>query len=232
MASDDTPENAKRDRLDALLTRAARAAKRPRGVPAPGRDEPSDDELLRVVEGTATPAERQRVESAARASAFTRDRLEILRESLAETGLGPSPLTRAARYVFVMGREALELLRAATEPVALPQAVAVRGTSSEPVRSYYEFVQPLPDPGVEAHLKIEHVTRSAGPASIDVQVKLVGGAGARVSLLKAGTAIDSMPVDADGAATFTGLGRDRYEIVVTRAGQEQGRVSLEFRGDA
>jgi hypothetical protein len=75
------------------------------------------------------------------------------------------------------------------------------------------------------------VTRANAAAAVDVQVKLVGGgAGARVSLLRAGHAVDSVPVGDDGTATFAGLAQDRYEIVVRRPGQEQpvGTLHLDF----
>ncbi len=229
MASDQPPHD-RRDPLDEQIARAARATRRP--VPAPGPNEPSDDELLRVVDGSASGDERARVEAAAQQSGYTRDRLHILKESLAETGLATGALERAARYVFVMAKDALELLRSATEPLVMPAPVAVRsGPAAQPTAGacYYEFVQPFG--AVEAHLKIEHVTRANAPASIDVQVKLVGGgAGTRVSLLRAGQTVDSVPVGDGAAATFSGLAKDRYEIVVRRAGQDQpvGQVHLDF----
>jgi hypothetical protein len=137
-----------------------------------------------------------------------------------------------------MAKDALELLRSATEPVAMPAAIAVRsgaagGAVQRPSACYYEFVQPFQD--VEAHLKIEHVTRADASASIDVQIRLVGSArgGARVTLLRSGPSavvLDSVPVGDDGAATFSGLTQDRYELVVRKAGQDTpvGKVHLDF----
>jgi hypothetical protein len=221
-----------RDALDRALSKVVRSARRPRGVPAPGRDEPSDDELLRVIEGSASAEERARVQAA---GAFTQERLAVLREALAETGHAPTALQRAARYVFVLAKDALDLLRAATEPVAVPAAATVRsGPQTAQERGggkacYYEFVQPFQD--VEAHLKIEHVTRANANATIDVQIRLVGGGkGARVSLVSAGQTLDSMPVDENGAATFSGLGQAQYEIEVRRAGKAEpiGKLHLDF----
>jgi len=229
MASDQNDDRpGTRDRLDSLLAEAARAARSPRGLPAPRPGEPSDDELLRVADGTAGAEERARVEAA---GAYTRERLEILKQALAETGHAAGVVERAARYVFVMAKDALELLRAATEPLSVPAPVAVRsaGGAGASAPCYYEFVQPFG--GVEAHLKIEHVTRASAPATIDVQVKLTGGgAGTRVSLLRGGATLDSVPVGEGGAATFSGLARDRYEIVVRRAGEDApvGKLHLDF----
>jgi hypothetical protein len=230
MASDqnDDPKPGTRDRLDGLISSAARAARAPRGLPAPRPGEPSDDLLLRVVSGAASAAEREQV---AAAGAYTAERLEVLREALAETGHAPGVVERAARYVFVMARDALELLRAATEPLAVPAAATVRsGAAAGAARpSYYEFVQPFGD--LEAHLKIEHVLRASAPASVDVQVKLVGGgAGTRVVLVRAGVTVDSVPLGEGGAATFSGLAVDRYEIVVRKAGQDEplGKLHLDL----
>jgi hypothetical protein len=224
------PTKNDRDALDRKLGRAVRTVRRPRGVPAPGQGEPSDDELLRVVEGVADAAERARVAAAEKTSAYTRDRLAVLREAMAETGFAPSAAVRAARYVFVLAKDAMELLRAATEPVALPAMAAVRSGTSTGVRAgTYEFVQPFD--GVEAHLLIEHVTRADKSASIDVQLRLRGGGrGARVSLWRGGEMLDSVPVDEGDAAVFSGLGQSRYQIEVRRAGQDEalGKVELDF----
>jgi hypothetical protein len=231
---DDLPPGARdRDLVDQRLAQAARAARVPHGLPAPRAGEPSDDLLLRVLAGVAT-AEEQKVVGAG--SAYTRERLELLREALAETGHAAAPglVERAARYVFVMAKDALELLRAATEPLVLPGAAPVRsGASGAEARiAYYEFVQPIGD--LEAHLKIEHVARAAAPAHVDLQVTVTrpggGGAGTRVSLVRAGTVIDSVPVAAGSAATFEGLVGDRYEIVFRKAGQDEplGRLHLDL----
>ncbi len=227
MASDQNDDRP-RDHLDGLLTAAARAARVPHGLPAPAPGDPSDDELLRVASGTASAEERARV---AAAGPYTRERLEIVKDALAETGHAPTVVERAARYVFVMAKDALDLLRAATEPLAVPAPLAVRSAAGAAASRacYYEFVQPFAD--VEAHLKIEHVTRANSPASIDVQVKLVGGgAGARVSLVRGGDTVDSVPVGEGGAATFSGLAQARYEIIVRRSGQDEplGKVHLDF----
>jgi hypothetical protein len=230
MASDqnDDPKPGTRDHLDARISQVARAARMPRGLPTPRPGEPSDDLLLRVVGGTASAEERARVESA---GAYTTERLEVLREALAETGHAPGVVERAARYVFVMAKDAFELLRAATEPLELPAAAPVRsGAAAVPARpSFYEFVQPFGD--LEAHLKIEHVPRASAPAQVDVQVKLVGaGAGTRVALLRGGATVDSVPVGEGGVATFAGLPVDRYQIVVRRAGQDEplGKLHLDL----
>jgi hypothetical protein len=207
-----------RDDLDRLLARATRAARRPQGLPADGGA--SDEDILRVVDGTASKEERTRVEADAAALA----KVETLRSALAETGHAPTVFDRVARYVFVFADEALTLLRSASEPVALPAAVAVRG-SAQARDAFYEFLHPLTEGG--ASLKIEHVVRGKAP-SIDVAVSLPGLPGARVSLWRGGEAVDSVPVDAQGGVIFAGLSRDRYELVFSRAGADLGRISLDF----
>lgn len=229
-----------RDRLDQLIGKGLRAAHHPRNIPSPSRSEPLDDELLRYLDGSASAEERGRVDLAMQASPFTRDRIEILREALAEAGHGPSAVTRAARYVFVVAKDAFELLRGSTAPLGMPAlAAATRGGDAAAAprsgtgQCYFEFTQPFED--VDAHLKIEHVTRSkpkAGP-SIDVQIKLIAASGqpakdARVTLLRAGRTIDSVPVEENGAATFAGLEQDRYELDVRRNGKSVGKVHLDF----
>lgn len=222
-----------RDALDQAIGDALRRARSPRGVPGPQAGDPPDEELLRVVDGSATADERRRVDEAAERSAWTRDRLAILRDALAESGHGPGALGRAARYVFVMAQDALELLRGSTAPVHAPGlAWATRGGATAGQQCFFEFTQPFKD--LDAHLKIEHVTRANAAPSIDVQIKLVAegapAAGARVTLMRDGRTVDSVPVESNGAATFAGLGQDRYEIEVRRAGKTVGRVHLDFLG--
>jgi hypothetical protein len=225
--SDQAPKE--RDQLDRLIARHVRAARRPDGVPVPGSAEPGDEELLRVIEGSASAEERVQVAEAAARSAWTRDRLEILKESLAETG-HTSAVERAARYVFAVARDAMQLLRGATEPVAAPAAAHTlrKGGSADTSSAgdaYFEFDHDFDD--VHAVLRVEHVPRDTG--SIDLQIR-VDTAQTRVTLLRGAHTVDSTPVDDRGIATFTGLDAVRYRLEVRRSGRLAGSVILDFIG--
>src|SRR6185295_5142524 len=105
-------------------------------------------------------AEKTKVDEAMQRSAFTRDRVTALRDGLSEAGLAPNIVERAARYVFMVGKGALEFLRGATEPLAAPQiAWATRSTqTAADHESFYEFMHAFG--AIQAHLKIEHVAQA------------------------------------------------------------------------
>jgi hypothetical protein len=223
-----------RDELDGAIARYVKGARRPVDLPSPGPAEPSDDEILRVVEGGASPDERARVEEAMKRSAWTRDRLELLREALAETG-HVTPMERAARYVFAVAKSALEFLRGATEPVAQPAiATALRKGAPEAQpdtgisQPYFELLHDFDD--LEATIHIEHSGRAGAP--IDLQIRLADGRGpaanARVTLLRGSTTVENTPVDERGSVTFTGLEAARYRLEVRRNGRATGSVILDF----
>lgn len=218
-----------RDELDRLIARYAKAARSPEGVPAPGATEPSDDDLLRVIEGSASAEERARV---AAGGPFTRERLEILKEALAEAG-HTSGAERAARYVFAVARDAMQLLRSATEPVAAPVLAghAVRGSAaaaSATGDAYFEFDHDFDD--VHAVLRVEHVPRDRGCIDLQVRVERANAPQTRVTILRGGQTIDSTPVDDRGLATFAGLEAVRYRLELRRAGRLAGSVILDFIG--
>ena len=60
MADDD---NTQRDELDATLSERLRAVRPSLPVAEPGADEPSDDDLLRYVDGTMSGSEREAFET-------------------------------------------------------------------------------------------------------------------------------------------------------------------------
>jgi hypothetical protein len=225
-----------RDELDRAIQRVLRQARTPRGVPIPGRGEPGDDELLRYVEGLLLPAERRHVEEALKNSPYSQSVVETLRTALAETGQGPGLTERAARYVFAMGQGALEFLRGATDPLQAPSvAWATRSAGAAPsttTDSFYEFVHPFGP--VQAHVKIEHVASSR----LDVQLSLhLSGddqgktkpvTDARITLIRGGHIIDSMPVEESGSATLASLEPACYELEIRRAGKLLGTLKLDF----
>jgi hypothetical protein len=205
-----------RDDLDRRIARALRAGPRP---PAPGADEPDDETLLRVVDGRASREDVARVEASPYASA----RLAILREALASA---ESPLAAAARYVFAVAKDMLQMLRGATEPVAAPElAWAVRSTPSAATEPFCEFHHQWSS--IDAHVRVEQIA-----TRIDLQVRL-SDAGApltrgRVTLRRDGRTLDSVPTDANGSTLFTGLAADVYEVEVRATGNVVGVMLLEF----
>ena len=60
-----------------------------RPVPRPSAHEPSDDDLLRFLDGAMEPGERAAFEEKLRASPYAAARLEVLSEALAENGWPP-----------------------------------------------------------------------------------------------------------------------------------------------
>jgi hypothetical protein len=57
-----------------------------RPVPAPTKDEPSDDELLRYLDGAMEPAERIAFEARLERSPYAAARIEVLAAALEENG--------------------------------------------------------------------------------------------------------------------------------------------------
>jgi hypothetical protein len=57
-----------------------------RPVPAPAKDEPTDDELLRYLDGAMEPAERVAFEARLERSPYAAARIEVLASALEENG--------------------------------------------------------------------------------------------------------------------------------------------------
>jgi hypothetical protein len=221
-----------RDALDTLLGRAARKAKASRLFPAlPSRgDEPSDDEILRVIDGSCSSEERRRVESA---GPWTQARVEILRDALTESGEAVPTVVKAARYVMTIARESLEFLRGATSPLPAPAHVQLRSQSQsqgQTPQSFLEFRHSFAS--IDAEIRIEHVSQSSQTSTIDLQVKLVNSgnpvSNGRVAVLRKGRVVDSVPLESDGSATFTGLPPERYQVELRARGEVAGTLDIEF----
>src|SRR5947209_5032812 len=82
-------EHSQRDELDDALTARLRAVRPSLTVPNAGADEPSDDELLRYVEGVMDDAERASLEVRLAGNPSAAARVAIVAEALAEGGFGP-----------------------------------------------------------------------------------------------------------------------------------------------
>jgi hypothetical protein len=210
------------DERDALDERIA-AALRPRPVP-PAGDDDLDELVLRVLDGNADAEETRRV----LASPLATEKLAILRESMASAS---APLVSAARYVFAVARGALEFLRGATAPVVAPNlAWAVRSGGPAQPEPFCEFHHPFQS--VDAHVRVEQVSRPDATPAIDLEVRLSEAGApltqARVTLRREGQTLDSIPTDAAGSALFTGLAVERYELELRRSGGVVGVMVLEF----
>jgi len=216
VSQDDIKE---RDAADALIAKAARSI-----PPAPRRDDPADDVLLRVVDGTATLEERAEV---AAAGPYTRARLGIVRESLSETGQAVPAVVRAARYVFVVAQSAIDFLRGPALPIPAVAAAAVRGEAAKEPEPIIELRHAFDD--MDTRIKVEHVVRGGAP-TIDLQMKSLGPPkmGARFAILRSGKTVDNVPIEADGTATVTALVPDRYTVEMRYAGAVVGAVELDF----
>ena len=238
-------ENSQRDELDAALTARLRAVRPSLPVPDAAADEPSDDELLRYVDGSMDDRERESFEARLADHPNAAARVAIVAEALAEGGWGPlarpEPVGRravqlASRFVFRFSEGVLSFLRGTDLPRGLEPQMAVRSTAApgapaEP-QSFFEFVSqyPFESGQVDARLALEPVARQA----IDVQLEVTqGGApleGVRVKLLRDGRPVDSAPTE-KGRCTFSGLPAARYELEIRKGGTEVGRMVLDIRGD-
>ena len=214
--SHDNPKE--RDGTDALIAKAVR-----RIPPAPSAHDVTDDLLLKVVDGTATMDERRQV---AEAGPYSRARLDVLQQALAETGQGVPSVVRAARYVFMVAQSAIDFLRGPTVPMPAAAAVAVRG-AEQAVEPIIEIRHTFQD--VDTRIKVEHVVRSGAP-TIDLQMKSLGAPkdGTRIAVLRSGKTVDNVPLEPDGTATVTALIPDRYTLEMRYAGQLVGSVELDF----
>jgi hypothetical protein len=234
-------ENSQRDELDAALTARLRAVRPSFAVPDAAVDEPSEDELLRYVDGSMDDAEREAREARLADHPAAAARVAIVADALAEGGWGPvaksDPVGRravnlASRFVFRLSDGVLSFLRGTDLPQGLEPAMAVRSSAPAQPQSFFEFVShyPFESGEVDARLALEPVTQQA----VDVQLDVTqGGApleGVRVKLLRDGKPVDSAPTE-KGRCTFSGLSAARYELEIRKGGTEVGRMVLDIRGD-
>jgi hypothetical protein len=217
----DPPESGEPEVRDALDRRISDAlgALRP---PPPGPDEPDDETLLAVLEGRASAAESARVAASPLASAT----VDIVRSEAPATSL-----SGAARYVFALARDFVELLRGATAPLAPPDGGwAVRSGAGPVAGPVCELRHAFP--ALDAHLRVEPVSRPGAAPAIDLEVRLTGR-GAPIDrgrvILRAGTQLlASTPLDAAGVALFTGLGPARYQLELRSAGAPAGQLYVDL----
>jgi hypothetical protein len=238
MADDD---NTRRDELDAALSERLRAVRPSVPVPLPSPDDPSDDELLRYVDGVMDDAERSAFEARLADHPTAAGRVAVVAEALAESGWGPAPkpepvgrraVTLASRYVFRLSEGILTFLRGTDLPRGLEPALAVRSAAPPQAPVFYEFVEQYSsDAGeITARLGLEPVQAQAIDVQIEVTKEGVPLEGVRVKLLRDGRPVDSSPTE-KGRCTFHALAPARYEFEIRKGGAEVGRMVLDVRND-
>src|SRR5262245_53438306 len=234
-------ENSQRDELDAALTARLRAVRPSLPVPDAAADEPSDEDLLRYVEGVMEEAERAAFEVRLADHPSAAERVAIVADALAEGGWGPLPrpepigrraVNLASRFVFRLSDGVLSFLRGTDLPRGLEPAMAVRSSAPAQPQSFFEFEShfAFESGAVDARLALE----PAAAAAIDVQLEVTqSGApldGVRVKLFRDGRPVDSAPTE-KGRCTFSALPAARYELEIRKGGTEVGRMVLDIRGD-
>jgi hypothetical protein len=81
-----------REHIEGEVSRAPRRRIRvSRPVPAPSKHEPTDDELLRYLDGAMEPGERLAFEARLENSPYAAARIEVLASALEENGWPVSP---------------------------------------------------------------------------------------------------------------------------------------------
>src|SRR5262245_30917285 len=146
MAEDDIQ---RRDALDAVLTRQLRGPRATQPLPAPAADEPTDEELLRYLDGALASSERELFEERLARRPYAPSRAAIVADALSECGwAGPGEpqagcrtIQAAARYVFSLSRGVLTFLRGTGLPLALEPALAVRSHAPAEPPSSFELEQ-------------------------------------------------------------------------------------------
>jgi hypothetical protein len=240
MAND---ENSPRDELDGVLSASLRTLRPALPVPPPGEPgatEPSEEQLLRYVDGLMSDDERQEFEERLADNPAATECAAIVAEALSEAGWAAQPtepvgrraINVASRFVFRLSEGVLTFLRGTDLPRAFEPALAVRSPAPAAPPSFFEFVShyALESGEVDARLALEPVENEA----IDVQLEITQAGvpleGVRVKLLRDGRPIDSTPTEA-GKCTFSALPAARYEFEIRKAGIEVGRMVLDIRGD-
>ncbi|MCA9671307.1 MAG: hypothetical protein KC503_37175 [Myxococcales bacterium] len=242
----------KRDALDEQLShhlgRSLRRIQLGSKLPQPTDAEPTDDQLLRLLDGQLADSERRELETLVGASDFSKDRFEILREALdefaeldesaaeADSRVRLSPdddkPSSFARLVFALRKGAdqvLDFLRGTDMPLMMaPAAVAVRGAAAaaaEEPQHFYKFERSFGE--WDALIQIESVPERGVEIRLELSRDGVALKDARVSLRRRGKLLESVRMR-DGVAGFRDLSPDHYSVTVTRHDSEIGQLTLDF----
>jgi hypothetical protein len=220
-----------RDHEDRILGVRLRALRLGRGVPPAVPGDPSDDELLRYLDGALPRSDRRRVEARLARSPLARDRLGILTRTLAEVGeevpatapaAGPADLVR---LVLLVARDALQFLRGDLLPVAVAGAGAVRGPATA-APTYCDFATRFGDLAVSLTLDRAH-------DRVDARLVMTSASGqpvtdCRVTLRSGDRTLASVPCEPDGSAHLGVPPEGRYVLELRRRGTPLGRLALDL----
>lgn len=224
----DVEKDSGRDALDAQVAAKLRALRLGARLPEPGPDEPSDEELLRYIDGAVSGAERERLEERIAKSPYATARVGVVVEALRDCGY-PAPKVdpvgrRVARYVFRRAADAFTFLRGSESPAALAPALAVRGAQPIHDAGFYEFTHHFDQ--VAATLQVEGVSASG----FALQLTLTDGGkpveGARVTLRSGGKTVESAQTE-DGTCAFAGLTASQYQLDVKRGADAIGTLHVD-----
>jgi hypothetical protein len=225
-----------RDAVDEVLARGLRSVPLARPLPRPRDDEPTDHDLLLLLDGGLDPARQAEVEARLRCCPFSADRLDVLREALHEEQRArlspdeqPASPSRLARLVFAVAKDTLRFLRGTDLPVALGPALATTRSANVVAPAdedyYYRFTRCFGE--WDAVIQIESVPRAGMELRIEISRAGQPLDDARAALRRDGKLLESVRLRG-GIAGFAGLRPDHYEVAVTRNGTEIGQLTLEF----
>jgi len=225
--------NDERDKLDVALAEAVRLAQQLPDLPQASGDPGGDEALLRYLDDhRITAEERESLRKEVHATAWGRERLQTLREGLADVEQAEPPKSEAAapvRLAFTWARDGLRYLWSTVEPrslVAVP--VATRGTLPDGVpeeTAFFDFAHRFGD--VDVVIQVERVPDDRMDVQLCFQGQPAEVAHLRVNLAdRSGSLLDSQPVE-KGSARFAALPPATHCISITCAQQELGRVLLD-----
>jgi len=228
------------DKLDKQLSGALRLIRLGQRLPEPTPEEPADDELLLLIEEKLPEAERQRVEALLARCPYSADRVDVLRQALADfasrTRLSPDTerapeRSRFARLVFTVARGAEQAMAwLCGTDVPLPVAAAAmptRGaaTGRDEAGHYFRFERRFGD--CDAVIQVERVPHRGVELRLDLTRQGARLEDARAVLRCRGKLVESVRVR-DGTAGFVGLQPDCYQIQVTGKDEEIGRLAVDL----
>lgn len=220
-----------RDHLDVALASAASRAQRLPSLPWPGEAEPEDEALLRYLDRAVSGPEREALRQRLHQSAFCRERLETLREALAEWDAAPEGVTapeRSLRISFLWARDGLRFLFGSLTPrslVAVP--VPTRGSVPDGAEelAFFDFAHRFGD--VDVEIQVERVPGDRFDLQLQFRGERARLGQLRVSLSdRQGALLDSQPVEG-GVARFSALLPASHRIAITAAKQELGHLVLD-----
>lgn len=202
---------------------------------APQTDPAQEESLLKYVEGTLSHKEHAAFERRLLEDPYLREQAALLKSALCAEKAPEAPPGDVARvrYVFSFSSGVLRFLRGTDRP--LPGTVATLAESAagpqRPSSPSFDFTHHFGT--TVSQLKLEsaeptHIDRLNLALSMTEHGRPLCG---QVSLWRDGQAVEPapLPLDPDGKARFHGLLPARYELVVTRAASEVGRMLVDIR---